>query len=365
MATVLTVRLEFEIDDTLTDPTAVVLSDVNGSYGIRATGGANVIAADTDISGGKISTGIYEYEFTEANGAAYDTAYTSYIKATYDDVDYYFDKDHAAVTDPTGATYGYTYYQLLAMIGDFLEYGRNTEGEGSDWSTTEEKRLIECVRQGYWRFVHSPILPGEKTAHRWSFLNPERAWSTVASDYLYDLPADFGSPAGNGAMFYDNAENIDLVITQVSPGLIDRRLAINNAEGRPTQYAIRAKAHDQTAEQVQELMLYPIPDAAYDLLQPYHARFTELSATNLYPLGGQAHRDTLLQSCRAYAAQCYKENPAMAEFEHRMYQERLYASIDFDNRNAPTFLGYNDVGSKRVVTRHGSDFTCSLTNNLG
>lgn len=260
--------------------------------------------------------------------------------------------------------YGTSYIQIKTHLADWLGLTRNTEGEGSDWNTDESNRLDEVIRQGYWRFIYNSVLPNEKTAHRWSFMQPAGTLSTTASDYLYDLDDDFGAIIGD--ISYNNDEDIDRIIRQTNPGWIDRQLAINDAEGRPARFAIRPKAHDQTAEQVQELMFYPIPDDAYDLIYHYHARFAALSNTNRYPLGGQAHADTILQSCRDVATQFHRDaDPALQKREHDVYFERLQASIEFDRRNSPAVLGYNNDGTRVVAIRHGTDFACSLDHNLG
>jgi hypothetical protein len=356
MSRTVTIRGHFKVDGTLTDVTTAKLSDPTETFGLKETVAGTVIVADGTAMT-KSSTGVYEYTQTGLSDAK---AYTAYMEFVYGGSTYHVEKDFPILGS---STYGYSYYQLTASIGDFLGYGRNSEGQGSDWNTKKVERIEECVRQGYWRFVYPQDTPGETTAHRWSFMNPQRTFDTVANDFDYDLPADFGAPAGNGDIFYDDDEYVSYTISQVSPGMIDRQRAHSNTTGRPTQYAIRPKAFDQTAEQTQELLLYPTPDAVYGLLQPYQAKFTELSSVNLYPMGGQAHRDTILQSCRAVAAQYYKED--VAAFEHDMFLQRLKASVEYDRRNSPGTLGYNnESGQNQCVVRHGDNYTCSLRNNL-
>lgn len=266
--------------------------------------------------------------------------------------------------DSGTSTYGWTYMMLKTHLADWLGLSRNTEGFGDDWDQSDMHRLDEAIRHGYWRFLYNPILPNENTAHRWSFLRPTGTFDTEASDYLYDMDADFGSLVGD--IYYDSSEDIQRVLKRTNPAYIDRQRSINDAEGRPTLYAIRPKAFSTSAEQVQECMLYPTPDSAYTLLYHYDARFIELSLQYPYPLGGQAHRDTILQSCRDVATQFFREGDlALREAEHRLYLERLQASVEQDRRNSPDFLGYNKDHTRLVVKRHGVDFTCSLSNNLG
>ena len=251
---------------------------------------------------------------------------------------------------------------LCVSIADQLGFGRNTEGAGSDWDATTTYRLAEIVNAGYTQFLFPPILPGETTAHRWSFLRPTTTLTTAASDYLYDMTASFGSIVGD--LVYDSDDDIARVIKHINPGLIDRKRAENDIEGRPAYFALRPKAVVLTALQVQECMLYPTPDAEYTLRYYYDVRSAALSAVNLYPLGAQDHGETILQSCRDIAAQRYLDQAGSPE--HVLFLQRLQAAVEADRRNAPAFLGYNhDHERGPYFTRHGSDFTCTLKHNLG
>jgi len=59
-----TITHEFRVDDVLTDPDSIVLSDYDGEYGVKRTDNdAVVVAADTAME--KVSTGVYAYSFTD------------------------------------------------------------------------------------------------------------------------------------------------------------------------------------------------------------------------------------------------------------------------------------------------------------
>ena len=109
-----------------------------------------------------------------------------------------------------------------------------------------------------------------------------------------------------------------------------------------------------------------LAEISHTLVGYYEARFDDLSATNLYPLGGQEHRETILQSCRDIATQYFRDDDEqLCKREHDRFMERLRASVEHDRRNSPDFIGFNNDGSCVVVNRHGSDFTCTLRHNLG
>ena len=249
-----------------------------------------------------------------------------------------------------------TYETASVSIADFLGWGRSEV-----WSSDDRDRLDEILNSGHEQFVNHVPPPGETVSHRWSFLQASDTFDTVASTYLYDMPAYFAAPASD--LVYDEDEDVHRIIEQTTPGMIDRNRAVNDYEGRPYLFALRPKNVGQTGEQITEMMLYPTPDAAYGIVYHYHAKVAPFSTTNLYPLGGQAHGETFLQSCRDVAATRYKDDPGGRE--HQLFLERLKASIEMDRRLSPKTIGMNDDGQHTTYTRHGTEFTVSMTGNLG
>jgi hypothetical protein len=281
-------------------------------------------------------------------------SYTAYVQFVANGNTYRIEKLLAArAADDSRLTYS----GLCVAIADFLGFGR----DDADWSTETDDRLSDIIHSGYLQFLYPPILSNEATAHRWSFLRPSALLATVADDYLYDMPTTFGSIVGD--MIYAADANVARVIKQTSPGYIDRQRSISDANGRPAFFALRPKTVDETGLQITECMLWPTPDAVYSLAYHYDAHVSKLSATNLYPLGGQAHAEAIIQSCRDIAAQRYKDQPAGPE--HELFMQRLQASVEADRRNSPSFLGYNRDSRSNSYTRHGADFRCTLKHNLG
>lgn len=243
-----------------------------------------------------------------------------------------------------------TYSHFRTETADFLGWTRDS----ANWSSDESDRLDAVVNAAHLQFVYPPVAPGETVSHRWSFLRPTATLNTVASQYLYDMPADFGAMVCD--LVYDEDEDVHRIIEQTTPGMIDRNRAVDAiTDGRPYLFALRPKGVAQTAEQVTELMLQPTPDAVYAIIYHYDAKVVDLSDMNPYPLGGQAHTETILQSCRDIAASRYNDD-SMGR-EHALYLERLKASIESDRRLSPKTLGINDDGQHTVYTRHGTEFS--------
>lgn len=290
------------------------------------------------------ATGTYQYTLSDA---LQSVAYTAYIEFVYDGDTFYVEYDLPAwiATEDLDLTYS----NIRTEIADFLGWTRDSDS----WSNDESNRLQSIIESGDRQRIYPPIAPGETVAYRWSFLRPKATFDTVASTYLYDMPSVFGAIVGD--LVYDEDEDVHRIIEQKTPGLIDRNRAVNGYEGRPYMFALRPKSTSQATEQVTELMLYPTPDAAYGIVYHYDAKVVPLSDAYPYPLGGQAHSETLLQSCRDIAATRYKDDPAGRE--HQLFLERLKASIESDRRNSPKTLGMNNDGHQITYTRHGTEFT--------
>jgi hypothetical protein len=257
------------------------------------------------------------------------------------------------VTAPTVSTLTFT--TARQQIGDYLDWGR------SGWDATETSRLGEVLNAGYQQFLYPPPIAGSETGWRWYFLHPVTTLTCTADDYLYDMPSAFGTVIGD--LVFDDGQDVTHTVKQVNSAYIDHQRTINSSSGRPLYFAIRPKSVGMTTAQGSELMLYPTPDSAYPLIYQYDATVAEWSTTNEYPLGGQPHNQTILQSCRDIAAQRYNDQAASAE--HQIFLERLAASIEYDKRNAPKYMGINNEGRRTVWVRHGTDFSCTLKHNLG
>ncbi len=383
MATVLVVRHEWGVDGVLTDPTAIVLSDSTAAYGIRKTGGANVLAAGTAMV--KISTGVYQYEFTEADGATYSQAYTSWVKVTYSGVDYYFDEDHNAVAE--SASLSVT--ALKVLVADFLGWGRNSEGVGSDWSTEEINRLTGIVEAGV-RRVFFPVVGGR--SREWSFLRLDETlttslpystgtvsssgttvtlsggtfptWATYgdllvdgehyavatrtdsthvelerepstafAADsysierYVYDLPTDFGGLHGKMVYHPDHAEGYRPLKRVSVQRLRELRRACDETD-YPQYVAIRPVTFATTTGQRHEALLNPTPAAAVVLDYQYKVQPTITVGSDTYFRGGELVWSAIEESCLAIAEQRFKQE---GSGEHGdLFREALAAAIEAD-----------------------------------
>lgn len=317
---------------------------------------ATINAATYDDGTSTVAIGKAIY-FSVSGQLASRGAYTITFGVTTSAGDEYSRRLILLVDQSPTASGSTSFFTARKRIADFLGWTRHS----GNWSGDDIDRLDEIVNSAYQQFIYPVPLPNETVAHQWSFLKPTYTFDTAASDYLYDMPADFGAMVGD--LVYEADEYETRIIKQVTTGMIDKCRAVDSASGRPTMFALRPKAVTMTSSQVTELMLYPTPDAVYGLRCYYDAKVGTLSETNSYMLGGQAHFETILQSCRDVAATRYKDDPAGRE--HTLFLERLRASVEADRRLSPKTLGFNDDGGRIRHTRHGDEFTVTLTHNLG
>jgi len=234
---------------------------------------------------------------------------------------------------------------LMNFVAVYLGMGRESDPASySGWSADNYTLIDEQVQAGYRQFLWPPPLPGERKSHEWSFLRTYGKLTTVADKKDYTLPDDVGAVIG--CMTFDEGEgSVPLVKCKVEAIL--RLRQYQRGSGSPTKYAVNTVADPDGQGQMKELMLWPTPDAEYNLRYPCYLMPNMLSSTSIYPVGGAIHSETLKQSCLA-AAEVYLENTKGEQWDK--FMERLQASIRLDRQTmGPDNLGY--FGKSRPVGR--------------
>lgn len=272
-----------------------------------------------------------------------------------------YDRKFSAVTEPvsyplTGltATLGLTYPDLQSEVGQLLGYGWDPRQFNHVQSGVVDKIIQNGLRDFY---NPSPVLTGGRGVE-WSFLRVNATLATVAGTYAYDLPAGCSNLDGPSLCFAitDNQRG---PVRLVGEGVIRHKQEMNDSSAAPQLAAVRPKATpvDGSALPVQELLLWPTPNAVYPLGYRYYVQPLKLSAANPYPLGGLTHSETVLEACLAAAERHVgKEGVHTAQF-----QRRLMASVASDGRSTPASLGYN---GDRSDFQHGRPFQTNLGRGL-
>ena len=317
---------------------------VNKTTGAALTGAAGAVSKYYTLDGGTQASisgsvaeegnGQYSVNITaaEMNGAIVGLLFTH---ASAIPVQFTIKTTGGATTSSSESSLSLSLTGLRKEVGWLWLGDRASAG----WTADETDQIDEMIHSGVRQFYHPPPLPGQGLSHKWSFLEPTTTLSTVADTSDYTLPASFGGM--NGPLTYASGDNRWNAIDITNEHRI-RRLRqrdFSTLTSHPISAAIRARASDGSDGQRFELLLWPTPNKAYTLSYKYHALQAKLSASNPYPLGGEAHAETILESCLAITEQRLENN---AGVHTQKFAERLAASVSFDLQTyAPEYMGYN------------------------
>ena len=200
------IRIVWKVEDTATDATSAVLSDTTGTYGVKRNDTDAVVVADGTAMT-KVGTGTYEYSFDEP---ASGLSYTAYAEIVYEGQTYWIERDLAATGSTTSLDVSYT--ALKVLVADFLGWGRNTEGEGDDWSSEETARLEDIINTGARRVYYPQVLGQNGRTHKWSFLFPSEIMTFSAPYSTGTVTVASGVATLSGGTFPSWAAQGDLVV---------------------------------------------------------------------------------------------------------------------------------------------------------
>jgi len=226
-------------------------------------------------------------------------------------------------------------------IGYFLGFGRTIV----DWSTDQSAEIAVILDAGLRNFYTPDPLPGQRLSHQWSFLRVASTLSIESGIGDYDLPDDFGSLDGPLTYLDSNSPNWMVQVTSDKHVMSLRsEVYTNQTSHRPNWAAVRSKRTPHTDISTRwEILFAPISSQPYDLHFRYHVLPEPISSTNRYPYGGQAHSETVMESCLALAEQRMDDQAAI---HSQKFIQRLAASIRYDRQTTQAdTIGYNRDGS--------------------
>jgi len=387
------IRRSWKVDGVLTDPTTVKLSDPTGTYGVKRDDTDAVVVADGTAMT-KVSTGVYEYSFTDIVGIEY----TAYVEIVYDGATHHFEHDIAARAADAGLESDWD--SLRKEVADFLGWTRDDSG----WSSDEVTRLAAIIKSGLLQ-VYFPQRARPELSYTWSWMRPAATIETVApystgtvtvvsgvvtlsggtfpswaadgeltvsggtyavdtrddntqvtledtsvdvdagttytlSRPTYELPSTFGG-SFDGNLHYKPGTNVLWPpVKIVSDQQIRRRRQDDTTADRPLYASVRPVTFDPTTGQRWEITFYPTPNNVYELQGRYTVVPTMLSAVNKYPLGGVAMSEVFVESCLAIAEQ--RLNDQVIGPHTKRFEALLEGAIANDaEAHAPDTLGYN------------------------
>lgn len=251
------------------------------------------------------------------------------------------------MTWPAKAEQYGTYPWFLGQVGGALGYGFDP----ATYDHRQHSLADSFVQRGLQAFYSPPVLPGDRYAHEWSFLRPQSSVNTVSGTSDYDLPEDFGML--DGPMVFTAEDSVLYEpIKIVAPHQIEAKRTSGTYTARPEVAAIRPKALDATQATRYEVMFWPTPNGAYQLLFYCRLNPAILSDEKPHPHGGRPHVETILESCLTLVDQEKGKNQGHAA----RFLERLQASVSHDRRlGSPDTLGYNWDRSDHIDPRDWHD----------
>lgn len=235
------------------------------------------------------------------------------------------------------STLALSFDALRTSVADFLGYGRTS----TNWSSGATARINEAMDDGLRQFYHPPVVPPARRSYMWSFLRPVGKLITVATEHRYDMPIEY---AGMDGDFIYDSTTLYRKIQIVGEGQIRELRSGTQTSGVPQYAAIFPKPNDGEGTQRFEVTFWPTPDAAYTLTYRYVASPNAVSSEKPFPLGGEAHSDTIKQSCLA-AAEFLRDDERGIHYQR--FMEMLSASISRDAQlTERKFYGYNGDGQE-------------------
>lgn len=256
--------------------------DSGGYTTYGSVGTVTPIEVDDATAMTNLSTGVYEYSFTDP---AAGLTYTAHIEYVIDSETYW--NDMTVAGGGAGSANLWTFDDYWSRMGLYM---RNDSAPTGDAKTLYK----QLVNDGYLMFL------GE---HDWSFLYPAATLSVSSAAEATDLPTGFGWM--EEAFCYAPDSGVGLTtLDEISwEAMRAMKAAGSDATGPPRYFAIVAKTFVAATGQRHQVMWYPIPAADYTMQYRYRAEAAAMTNDSDYALGGQVHQLTILQAAKAMAEQ--------------------------------------------------------------
>lgn len=219
-----------------------------------------------------------------------------------------------------------TYQNLYDRVSHFL----GLTPEGTSPTGTNLTLCQGIVTRGIRQFLY-PIDMRYGTPHQWSFIAQYWSFSTVGSQWKYELPIDFSDLTETFS--YAKSEALD-PLKKVSGQQIQELRSMTDAYGWPTYYAVVPAIYDVELGTTYELWLYPTPSSAWTLSTFYRIDPVKMSATTDLAIGGISACEALLETCLAVAETQEEDNEST---HHQRESQRLIQTmILFDTGKTAT-----------------------------
>jgi len=224
-----------------------------------------------------------------------------------------------------------TYSDLEVYVARFAGWNPDT----TQWTSDQETDFGLILRKGIRRFYFPPPPEPNQPLYEWSFLRRDGSLPLLDGTYAYELPDDFAGVIVPGSMAY--AAGTDKTRPEVVP--VQQIMALRgklDLDGDPKYYAIRVKEHNAASGQRWEVVFYPTPDAAATLTYRYVCIPNAPDSNNIYPMGGAAHSELIIESVLAAAEEHLDDDNS--GIHNQKFAQMMSAAIRLD-QEAKTRIG--------------------------
>jgi len=226
---------------------------------------------------------------------------------------------------------------LRREVGRYLGFDRDP----ANWGTNETQDVWDIIDSGLRQFYRPPRLEGEVISYQWSFLKPFFSINLVPDQEDYDMPSDFAGL--DGSLYYQFNDYSTSTIQIVNEAFIlglRQSTWYETTQETPKYAAFTPLQVNGIQQQVQRMLVWPKPDAAYTIKGKYYVRQRTLRDDTEIPSGGPDHAETIKCSCLA-AAEAHLNDEAGGP-QYQLFIRQLQSSVDFDRRaTSPMNVGYN------------------------
>lgn len=195
----------------------------------------------------------------------------------------------------------------------------------ADVTTTNSTDLTDILTSGERQFY---LPPG---GHQWSFLTSQLSLSLTNGTASYDLPDDFSGMLDDELAFTSSKPwplklcPLKLLLEKQQDGT-----SMPSGISQPLLCAVKPKtSFSPSTGQRWQAVLWPTPTSSLTAVGRYRALPNVMSDDAYYPMGGQPHAQTLIESCLAVAEEYMNDEDGI----HRArFVDLMNASIALDLR---------------------------------
>jgi len=233
------------------------------------------------------------------------------------------------------ASMQWTFSDVYTKVAEFL-------GLGSSPTGTDLTKVKDLVYRGYMLFL-LPIHPRKGNHYTWSWLEQEATLRTESGKWEYLLPSDFFKFCRK--MEYDSTET-KYPINEVTVRAVMNNRAVSASSTAPTGYAVRTSKFDTRVGSTKELVIWPTPNAVYNLNYSYVITPEKpVNDTDLF-IGGPLESEAILECCLAAAE---SQEDETAGIHTKNAYETISKMILADEGDSPTTVGFvQDTNIGRV-----------------